>query len=263
MKIAFGSDIHNEFSVYITPQLDVDVYVFTGDLGTKLNGVKWAIEESARLQKPFIIVPGNHDFWKCKRFRPHIDKMKTLAKNARESGLAEVYVLYNDVLTINDVTFLGTTLWTNFKLLGNQPLAMYDASQNINDFNQIRWDVNSRFTPNHVLIEHDLAVDFLTENLINKPLPGKKVVLTHFAPTGLSEKVCKDGSTMPSYYASNLMNLVGYSEASYWIHGHTHNNVEYDIGDTKVIAHMRGYVNMYVVDGDNGDVNFVPRVIEL
>lgn len=38
-----------------------------------------------------------------------------------------------------------------------------------------------------------------------------------------------------------MMILVSESRAAFWIHGHTHHNVRYTIGDTTVITNQRGY----------------------
>ena len=44
------------------------------------------------------------------------------------------------------------------------------------------------------------------------------------------------------------------NKIDYWIHGHNHNNFEYNIGDTKVVSNCRGY-------GGEDSQNFEIKVI--
>ena len=43
-----------------------------------------------------------------------------------------------------------------------------------------------------------------------------------------------------------------------WIHGHTHDDFDYMIGDTRVICHPRGYKN------ERGDYwRYAPKIVEI
>jgi predicted phosphodiesterase len=78
MKIHILSDIHTEFSDFDPPETDADVVVLAGDIGVGSGGIQWAERRYPKV--PVIYVPGNHEF--------------------------------------DGVRFLGSTLWTDFKLYG-------------------------------------------------------------------------------------------------------------------------------------------------
>jgi hypothetical protein len=55
-------------------------------------------------------------------------------------------------------------------------------------------------------------------------------------------------------FASDLDALITESGAPLWIHGHTHNNVDYRIGATRVYTNQRGYPDKLVAGFDPGAV---------
>ena len=69
MKIAVYSDLHNEFSEFVPPMLDVELVVLAGDISVRGQGVEWA---NAAFDCPVIYVPGNHEF-----YRGHLDRTLT------------------------------------------------------------------------------------------------------------------------------------------------------------------------------------------
>ena len=111
MKIQLLSDLHIEFQSYEYPDCDSDVVVLAGDIHTKGQGVKWAIENI--LDKPVIYVLGNHEYY-GKTYPKLVAEVKELARGTN------VHILERDVVTINGVNFLGCTLWTDFELFGDQ-----------------------------------------------------------------------------------------------------------------------------------------------
>ena len=62
-------------------------------------------------------------------------------------------------------------------------------------------------------------------------------------------------------YASNLENNILEKPPVLWVHGHTHFNVDYMIGDTRVLGHMRGYRHGKKDSGYRDD--FVPKIVEV
>jgi hypothetical protein len=70
---------------------------------------------------------------------------------------------------------------------------------------------------------------------------ARTVVVTHHAPSALSETPYHANSPLKAAFASDLDSLVGQSGVPLWIHGHTHYNVDYVIGSTRVMTNQRGY----------------------
>lgn len=72
---------------------------------------------------------------------------------------------------------------------------------------------------------------------------GKRVVLTHHAPSARSLAADRRDNLISAAYASHSDELVEASQAALWIHGHTHHAVDYTIGTTRVVSNPRGYTD--------------------
>jgi hypothetical protein len=103
--------------------------VLAGDIATKGLGVKWALKHIK--DKPVIYVLGNHEFY-GKTYPKHIYELKELAENTN------IHILEKDVKTVNGVNFIGTTLWTDFEILGDPRIAGYEYQQVMTDYKKIR-----------------------------------------------------------------------------------------------------------------------------
>lgn len=255
MKIHLVSDIHLEFCPggklsYEAPE-GTDVVIVAGDTNPGVKGLMWAAETFGSANgMPVIYLAGNHEFYGGRRFNKHYAKMREKATDLR------ILFLQNDTVVIDGVRFLGTTLWTNFKLNGDQPLAMLKAAKAMNDYIYIRQGTSkeAKLTPQTVLGEHELAMEFLTKEL-SEEHDGTTVVVTHHAP---SEESCypefaRDASNV--YYASSLENFVLEHSPELWVHGHIHQSKDYMIGDTRVAANPRGYDDGFV------NANFDPNLL--
>ena len=71
--------------------------------------------------------------------------------------------------------------------------------------------------------------------------PARTIVVTHHAPSARSIPPFYAGSPLNAAFASGLDALVAGSRVPLWIHGHTHYNVDYMIGETRVLTNQRGY----------------------
>jgi len=258
MKIHTISDLHFEFDPKMmkgyTPPVDADVVVLAGDIAPGVSGVKWAANTFQ--PTPTIYVGGNHEFYGANRY---LSKGYRKLREAAEG--TNVIVLQNDTVVIDGIRFIGTTLWTDMALYGNQPLMMIQAQGMMNDYRHImsepprgmNWS-NRPLMPVETVREHELAMEFLTDEL-NQEYDGPTVVVTHHAP---SEQSCLPefaGNPANPLYASNLDRFVEAMNPALWIHGHTHQSKDYMIGETRIVANPRGYY------GDVVNVNFDPALI--
>ncbi|OUL37796.1 phosphoesterase [Nostoc sp. T09] len=231
MKIQILSDLHIEFQPFTIPNTNADVIVLVGDIHLREKGVKWAIENIHN--KPVIYVLGNHEYYGS-AYPKLVNKLKDYSSGTN------IYILENDLITIEDVTFLGCTLWTDFKLFDNAYIASYEASQNMTDFKKIRLSPQySKLKPVDTVEIYRKSVSWLKNTLSS--LSGKIVVLSHHAPSKKSIPSEHQEDILSAAYASNLDDLVSESGANLWIHGHIHNHLDYRIGSTRVICNPRGY----------------------
>lgn len=233
MKLHILSDLHLEFSNFSPPATDADVVILAGDIDLNTKGVKWAIET---FKGPVIFVPGNHEFYGGSLGRT-LTKVSELAKDSN------VHVLDRESIVIDGVRFIGTTLWTDFRLTGNQPLAQLDALKRMFDYKMIRKSYIQKIKPDDILQQHAQA-RFYVEQKLEEYFSGKTVVVSHHAPSELSiHRRYRDRTDhLNAAYASRLDHLMGGELVALWVHGHTHDSFDYDIYGTRVVCNPRGYV---------------------
>lgn len=207
--------------------------VLAGDVGVGLRGVEWAARHFA--DRPVVYVPGNHEFY-GQAYPRFLDKLRT---RGREVG---VQVLAGEVLDIDGVRFLGSTLWTDFRLIGESPAGAAAAEVQMADFKRIRVEPTYRkLRPQDTVMWHQRSRRWLEKELAAGPASMPRVVVTQHAPSARSLNPLHASDPVSTAYASALDDLVAASGARYWIHGHTHHCVDYLLGDTRVVSNQRGY----------------------
>lgn len=231
MKLHILSDLHLEFSTFEPIATDADVVVLAGDIGKKSHGIIWARE--AFPDKEIIYVPGNHEFYGA-------DRAETLALMRIAADQCKVHLLDNDAVVIDGVRFLGCTLWTDFLLFGKakKSTAMSDGQNCLNDFRLIH-ESHLIFSPARSVELHELALAWLKARL-DEPFAKQTVVVTHHLPSKLSVVDRFKDQSLSACFASELDYLFG--KMDLWIHGHTHDNLDYEANGTRVICNPRGYV---------------------
>lgn len=241
MKLAIYSDLHLEFGKFEPPALDVDVVILAGDIGKKHYGLRWAAEAFPTQQ--IIYVCGNHEFYGERR-----DMVLSYLRKEQKKYAGRVHFLNNDEIVIDGVRFLGCTLWTDFALYGetNKAHAMSVAGCSMNDYFKIRRGPGEEgaqntnlLKPSDTLHYHQSSVNWLGE-LLDMPFDGATVVVTHHAPSLASVPDRFKENLLSASYASHLDALIVKSDL--WIHGHTHDSLNYQIHDATVLCNPRGYV---------------------
>lgn len=232
MKIQLLSDLHIEFGPYEYPACDCDVVVLAGDIHTKDRGVKWALDNI--VDTPVIYVLGNHEFY-GKTYQKLIIELKTLTAETN------VHVLEKDSIIIDDVVFLGCTLWTDFELFGEPRVAGYQCQQVMTDYKKIKKLPNySKIRSLDTATYHKHSMAWLEKELINKQ-EKKTIVVSHHGPSIKSAHPLKTEDITTAAYVSNLEDFILKHKPNLWLHGHLHNNSDYLIGDTRVVCNPRGY----------------------
>ena len=258
MKINVISDLHLDFSDLTLP--GGDVLVLSGDIcearhlkKEMYNKDMVLLEHERKDQRPdryyrfleeecskyqeVVMVMGNHEHY---GFQYH----KTYAHIA--ANLPDhVILLENQTHTIDDVVFVGCTLWTDMN--NNDPLTMYHMSRSMNDYKQVTMfnkvkNVYHRLTPEKTVEDHYKSKQFIKETVENK-FDQKFVVVTHHAPSKASIKPWyADNTLMNGAYSSDLSKFILENpQIKLWTHGHTHDTFDYMIGSTRVVCNPRGY----------------------
>jgi Icc-related predicted phosphoesterase len=245
MKLQIFSDLHVEFESFYPPATEADVVILAGDIHVGKKGIDWA--KASFPDRPVLYVLGNHEYY-GRAYPKHIDDLRKLASGTN------IHILENDRLVIDDVTFLGCTLWTDFQLFGDPKIAGYYATQMMTDYRKIR--VNPQYRKLRSLdtaVIHAKSLRWLQESVLE--LRGEKIVIiTHHAPSSRSIPASFQEDILSAAYASHLEAFVMESDAKLWVHGHLHTQQDYSIGNTRIICNPRGYP-------DEQNQNFIPDLI--
>jgi predicted phosphodiesterase len=243
MKLLILSDLHLEFSNLSFADTEADVIILAGDIANSDHGIHWA--RTVWPTKEIIYVAGNHEFYGYNR----LEVLARLRIASRETG---VHFLDNEEVVINGVRFLGATLWTNFKLFGEDIYmdCMLEGESNLNDFRVIK-EGERNFSALDSINLHNASVAWLTK-AIREPFDEKTVVVTHHLPSADSVVARFKKDLLSACFASKLDHLMG--KPVLWVHGHTHDNLDYEIRSTRVVCNPRGYCR-YEGDNENFDFN--------
>jgi predicted phosphodiesterase len=247
MKINILSDLHLGQGALPLPDTDADVVILAGDIARPAAALAWA----AGIGKRTLYVAGNHEFY---------GSSLGATANALRSASAGtcVQVLDDEAVVIDGVRFLGSTLWTDFRLLGDGEAiarAQSAAQGFMRDFSRIFVDdaMQQPLTPQHTVQLFERHAAWLDEQLA-QPHGGPTVVITHHAPSPSSVHPRFAGSPINAAFVANVEALMGADRVRLWVHGHTHDSFDYTIKGTRVVCNPRGYAR----DGVNENPHFEP-----
>lgn len=291
MKISLASDVHLEFGPLEINNVDgADVLILSGDI---------CVAKDLNVRDTYDILDGRgkseiyHNFFQhvCGQFNhvlyvmgnhEHYHGDFTTSKQIlvdRLSYLKNLHILEKEIFSLDDVTFIGGTLWTDMNK--GDPLTLYHMTKAMNDFRCVdnsnrvvnfkaRVPVDKpvgvtdeefmqmpeygrtkevfktrvpRFSPEDALADHKEMMEYI-QTAIEGKSDKKFVVCGHHSPSRLS--------THPRYQNDTLMNggysssldeyIMDHPQIKLWTHGHTHHPFEYMIGETRIVCNPRGYI---------------------
>lgn len=230
MKIRIMSDLHLEGSHAppIVNDSGAELLILAGDICTHKSMSKGTakvfFEDCASKFKYVIWVMGNHELygWETPNDKSYIEFFRKAVAH-----LTNVYILENEIVTLEGVRIAGATTWTDFDKGSLVPF----AHQMLNDY---RWGLRADI----VHLWHMESVKFLMES-------DADVIVTHHAPHvgSVHPKWKKWGGDTNHLFYCNLRNVIDEVKPRYWFHGHMHDNAEYTVGATTVICNPKGYGN--------------------
>ncbi len=280
MKIKLVSDLHLEFSdINIKNDEGCDVLILGGDimiaedlhdhlevpsiyeygsfadLGRKQKRVQRFRDFLKRCSFQFpdvVYVAGNHEFYNGK-FYAGIEYLRDEC-----AKYPNIHFLERDCVKIQDVTFIGGTLWTDMNKA--DPLTMHAIKDMMNDFRIIRNDKReyAKMSPQDVILRHRQTLDYI-KSVVAERGDEKFVVVGHHSPSfqSVSEEY-KHETLMNGGYHSDLSEFIlDRPQIKLWTHGHTHHCFDYMIGETRIVCNPRGYEN----EGYSEDTGWNPNIV--
>ena len=259
-KIAFCSDLHLEFKpIDLINEENADVLILSGDImisewlhqfpadqdNTTIVSTyqlqAWRFREFLQEcsdQFPHVIyVAGNHEFYHGKWYAG-LDYLKEEC-----ARYPNVHFLENKTFKLDDVLFIGSTLWTDCHK--GDPLTIYQLGFSMNDFKIIKND-RSGFRKLEVMEtvrRHHQAMDFIEPTVENATSNTKVVVCTHHSPSylGIVDRYKDDYEINGGYHSDLSTFITANPNIKVWIHGHTHELLDYVLGETRILCNPRGY----------------------
>jgi predicted phosphodiesterase len=134
MKIALASDVHLEFGHLDLPNTDnADVLILSGDIcvASKFGpNYDRFFQQCSKEFKNVMYVMGNHE-----HYDGDFAKSGEILRNAL-SRYNNIHFLEKTCVKIDDVTFIGGTLWTDMNK--EDPTTMFHVQRRMNDFQIVR-----------------------------------------------------------------------------------------------------------------------------
>ncbi len=260
MKIRYCSDLHLEFNPVpeFTPNSD-EVLLVAGDTvliefikpnrtDADARALKKKFEQFLEMvsgYKNVYFIGGNHE-----PYTGVIDEVEPIFREALAPYGNLTFLEDEYVELVPGTIMLAATLWTDMNK--DNPLTHIAVGEGMNDFMIVRKG-NKKFTTKDAYTIHQRSLMHLSHMYqyntydYEKNVPDGEtdiLVMTHHAPSIQSTTRYNDGlpSSIDSGYHSDLEGFIlDRPQIKHWIHGHTHWNVDYHIGDCHVLTNHRGY----------------------
>jgi DNA repair exonuclease SbcCD nuclease subunit len=252
MLVGIVSDVHLEIARGNLVIPECDLLILAGDIINARNSLhkkNYAQKLTKRYAKFFencqesakntVIIAGNHEHYGSvlSQTSEHLNDILSVYHS--------IHFLNNQCITIDDLDIFGCTLWTDMKQC--DPLVMQSIYNGMNDYHCIYKTppeyVLTNIFPEDILKENKYSKQKINE-FLSKKRTNNTIIVSHHAPTW----ACIDHEhsiDMLSYaYANTDLDdmILDEDGPDYWIHGHTHQTLDFMHGEkTRIICNARGY----------------------
>jgi len=260
MKISYVSDIHLEINsnfYSFDKEEGGDVLIFAGDIvPAKYMQTKSNDSEARKIKRYFqkrisvlcskykyvFYIMGNHEHYRYN----FLESANTLQEAFQNLELP-IELFDNNCKVIEDWLFIGSTLWTNYNK--NNPMDKQIAWNHMNDYVLIGAEkgpfspyTTVKATPDLFYNEHIKSMKYIEDTI--KWHKKNTFIFTHMCPSFRSINQLHSINGLDPAYASDLSDFILDNPCiKYWVHGHTHCNFDYTIGQCRILANQRGYYN--------------------
>jgi len=223
MNIGILSDLHVEFEEYSEPFPECDVLVLAGDLHDAQPSEHRRLLNNKinNFNNPIIRIKGNHEFY------------NTIESTINYNPMDDCFIK-----VIDNIVFICAIGWSNPSDLSwnntNDKYINGITLKRIREWSKLHWK----------FIEDSLELYRRQDT----------VVVTHYLPSERSVAPRFIGNFLNPSFVSAHDELIKEYKPLLWIHGHTHDSFDYNIGETRVVCNPRGYAK----NGRNENDQFQP-----
>ncbi len=262
MRIQLLSDLHLERDPHFVPACapDVDVLVLAGDIGSYQAGSRLSDDDFGlgrfsplRPGAPWprvLYTPGNHEF-------DALEFDETYARLRALCARLGIDWLEREVLVLDGVRFVGTTLWSDFEAFAGaetnltRQMKQRDKAYRAANFYLRK---NTTLRNGQPMLAEDLralALDCQAwlRAALATPFDGPTVAVTHFAPSLRSRDPRYGLTPGTAGFCNPLDDLLPWARV--WMHGHLHCANDYVVRSAlhgedracRVVANPLGYAS--------------------
>ena len=227
MKLQLISDIHldlaknkSEVDLFVrslNPKREDIVLALAGDI-SEHDMVEQILRAICQRYTAVVYVTGNHEYW-----HSSFGRVNNMLSSLNDD-IPNLHWLNNATVEIENIRFIGGTLWFGHSALS----PIYSVGWS--DFAQID-NIHDDFYR-----KNNESIWFFEQNM-------KKgdVVITHHLPSLRSCSRKFLASPLNIFYANHLDALIEEMKPLLWVHGHTHESCDYNIGETRILCNPHGY----------------------
>lgn len=237
MQIQVMSDLHfahRNWHEFIEPLVGGEVLVLAGDIMelAELGRAKAIFAAFAKKFGDVLYVPGNHEFYETNPTVAY-ESLERIVKDIPNFRLLKA----GEPVTVNGQRFLGDTMWFPDTPVCRMLEGQWSDFFCIQNLRPWGYQQNQKF------------IEFL-----DKELKTSDVVVTHHLPSFKSVSSKYKNNIFNAFFVSDVEKLIAERQPKLWIHGHTHQQFDYDIGSTRVYCNPLGYPR------EGGNAHFFDRV---
>lgn len=244
MKFQIASDIHLEiletdtgfnpnddetFSFIIEPQSPI--LILAGDILTPhTKCTSLFLNWCSRNFEQTLWVMGNHEY-----YTPIVMSKDYILEQYERLCPSNVHILDNKSYAVDDVLFVGSTLWSNIPEEDEK-----EIQYRINDYRMIYSNQGYRITPQEIRTMFYRNLNYIQTTIDQNP-DKQIIIITHHAPLNKDTSYADyEGEVTNAAYATNI-DLTNDSNVRMWIYGHTHHNAYIKKGNYTVLSNQFGY----------------------
>lgn len=270
MKISYVSDLHLEFGGNEFVKLPGgDLLLLAGDFtvvaaldhNPKATGcLREFLDEECSKYKQVLAVLGNHEHYQGF----YENTLKNLADWIASNGYQNFHIMNDDVFGLESLgaknwLVFGATMWTDYN--NDDTFAKHAAKRGMNDHWLIKRGIDgaeTTFDPDDARYFNRESTNALVRALEDFP-EDNFIVMTHHTVDMKSghERFGGKGNLLNyAFHNTQLSKVVNdYPRIKYWVHGHTHDSMDYLMGDCRVLCNPRGYFNPGGIENKDFDPN--------
>lgn len=252
------------------PDKPVDVFLLAGDITKAQWCQKLCMLVHEALGCPVIFVPGNHEYYYTGMLGKTMFEVEKMWEDEFRD-LKDIHYLQNTSVTIDGVSFFGSTWWTNFELANVKEKEIEFYPHAIADFRYIKTRYETKGERDKRLKGVFEASDMDESTLLllhgrtlsKKMLPitmsemaylneaaareyrqwhqktqGKRVLVSHFP---MLDSLCHPRYAPNAYFVSEDRATIEEYPPDLLVYGHTHYNIDTDDAGTRCRSNMYGY----------------------